>query len=306
MQNRQLILAALGCTGHVTENFVDGFLGQGIKVRLLARNPQVVAARYPAAEVITGNMMHAADVARVMQGADAALLVTPMGVRGDTSVEPRAVVAAVEGVRATKLPHLILVSSIGIDQPVGLPLLDAKHAAERILATGGIAWTSMRCGSYMEDVINPQLSAIRRGIFPFPVSQDRRFTYTCQADLPRFVVQELLRPRRVLNRAFNFVAPGTYTPSDLARLMTQTSGRKVRASGKFPLLYLLTLLMPYFNWRGHRFSTIVPLLHYFDQHGYTAPGDTVGELFPKFRMTTLEEHIRGLFAASGRTREVMP
>jgi len=111
----------------------------------------------------------------------------------------------------------------------------------------------------------------------------------------RFVVQELLQTGRILNRPFNFVAPGTFTPLDLEKLMTRASGRRVRASGKFPLLYVLMLLTPYFNWRRHRFSTIIPLLWYFDRYGYTAPGDTVHDLFPEFRMTTLEEHIQGLW-----------
>lgn len=292
MTDKELTLAALGCTGHVTKIFIDGFIKQGIKLRILARNPEAVSANYPGATVIKGSMMNASDVARVMEGADAALLVTPMGVRNDTTVEPQAVAAAVEGARAAKLPHLILISSIGIDKPTGLGLLDAKHVAERRLKEGGVPWTAIRCGSYMEDVINPQLSAIKRGMFPFPVSKDKRFTYTCQEDLPRFVVQELLKPGRVLNRSFNFVTPGTFTPADLANLMTQAGGRRVRATGKFPLLYLLMLMMPVFNLMGHRFSTIVPLLQYFDKHGYTATGDTVGTLFPEFKMTTLDEHIR--------------
>lgn len=296
MTKKELTLAALGCTGQVTEIFVDGFLEQGIKVRLLARNPGAVSSRYPGAEVISGNMMSARDTARVMEGVDAAFLVTPMGICNDQSTEPQAVTAAIEGARAVQLKSLIHVSSIGIDRPTGVPLLDAKYEAERILAGGGVPWTSIRCGSYMEDVIDTRLSFIRRGYFPFPVSTDRRFTYTSQVDVPRFVVQELLQTGRVLNSSFNFVAPGTFTPLGLAKIMTQASGRKVRASGKFPLYYIFMFLKPYFHWRQHRFSTILPLIHYFDRHGYTAPGHTVADLFPDFRMTTLEEHIRRILS----------
>lgn len=239
--------------------------------------------------------MSARDTARVMEGADAAFLVTPMGIRNNKSIEPEAVTAALEGARAVNLKHLILVSSIGIDQPTGVPLLDAKHEAERILAGGGVPWTSLRCGSYIEDVIDSNLSAIKHGLFLFPVTKNRRFTYTSQVDVPRFVVQELLQTGRVLNGPFNFVAPGTYTPLDLEKMMTQASGRRVRATGKFPLYYILVLLKPYFHWSRHRYSTIIPLLSYFDRYGFTTTGDTVGDLFPEFRMTTLEEHIRGLW-----------
>lgn len=79
MTDKKLTLAAIGCSGHVGEIFVDGFLKQGINVRLLARNQEVLSARYPDAEVIKGSMMDATDVAWVMEGADADFWVTPMG-----------------------------------------------------------------------------------------------------------------------------------------------------------------------------------------------------------------------------------
>ena len=120
MTNEELTLAAIGCTGHVADIFVDGFLKQGIKTRLLARNPENMSSRYPAAEVIKGNMMNPTDAARAMQGVDAAFLVTPMGVRNDPTLEPKAVIAALEGARAAKLPHLIFVSAIGLINQPGL------------------------------------------------------------------------------------------------------------------------------------------------------------------------------------------
>lgn len=296
MTDKKFTLAAIGCSGHVAEIFVDGFLKQGINVRLLARNPEALSVRYPEVELIKGSMMNATDVAKVMEGADAAFLVTPMGICNNTSTESEAVAAAIEGAKAVRLKHLIFVAAIGIDNQTGVPLLDAKHKAERLLASSNVPWTSLRCGSYMEDVFNARLSGIKRGSFLFPVTKTRRFTYTSQVDVPRFVVQELLQTERVLNRPFNLVAPGTFTPLDLEKLMTQASGRKVKASGKFPFYYLLILLKPYFNWTRKRFATILPLIRYFDSYGYTASGDTVADLFPNFKMTTVEEHIRRLLS----------
>jgi putative NADH-flavin reductase len=75
MTNKELKLAALGCTGHVTEIFVDCFLKQGIKVCLLARNPEAISVRYRGAGVIKGTMMSTTDTARVMKDADAAFRV---------------------------------------------------------------------------------------------------------------------------------------------------------------------------------------------------------------------------------------
>jgi uncharacterized protein YbjT (DUF2867 family) len=293
MLDKPLTLAALGCTGNLSEPFVVGFLKQGIKLRLLARNPEEIASRYPEAETIKGSMMNKEDVAKAMTGVDAAFIVTPMGICNDQASEVNATAVAIEAARSVALKHLILVSAIGIDQQTGVPLLDAKHKAERLLAGGEVPWTSIRCGSYMEDVITPRIAGIRRGRFMFPVTKTRRFTYTCQGDVPRFVIQELLVNRRILNGPLNFVSPGTFTPETLAELMSIASGRRVRASGKFPMYYLFMMLKPYFHLRRHRFATLLPLVRYFDRNGFVAPGKTVEDHFPNFRMTTIEDYIRG-------------
>jgi hypothetical protein len=144
----------------------------------------------------------------------------------------------------------------------------------------------------MEDVFDPRLSAIKKGVFLFPVKKSSRFTYTPQADIPRFVVQELLIPKRVMNRGFNFVSKGTYSIREIEKLLSQIRGKRVMATGSFPLLCILIILMPYFMASNHRFSTIVPLLRYFNKYGYLDEVETVSELFPSFKITSLEEHLQ--------------
>jgi hypothetical protein len=58
---------------------------------------------------------------------------------------------------------------------------------------------------------------------------------------------------------------------------------------------LLSALQPLVHLTGHRFSSILPLVRHFDRHGCTDDGADVQELFPDFRMTTLEEHLRKLW-----------
>jgi len=292
MAGQELRLAAIGCSGKITEIFVDGFLGQGVKLRLLARDAERVARRHPAAEVVKGSMLNPRDVVPVLEGVDAAFVTTPMGLRNDKTLEVEAGRAVIEAARIAKLKHLIYVSVLGVDAPNGLSLFDAKYEVEGLLKQSGVPWTAIRCGTYMEDVFDHNLAKLKQGQFLFPVIKDRRFHYTCQADLPRFVVQELLQKNRVLNRAFNFITPGSFSIFEVEKLLTQALGKPVKASGKFPLYYMLRLMQPYFYLRNHRFSTIIPLLGWFNKYGYPAPGQSVQDLFPQFHMTTLAEHFQ--------------
>ncbi|MFI9412832.1 hypothetical protein [Nocardia gamkensis] len=54
-------------------------------------------------------------------------------------------------------------------------------------------------------------------------------------------------------------------------MLTTAAGRTAAASPRFPTYYLFLAALPYFRWRGHRFSSIVPLVRYWDSHGCAAP-----------------------------------
>ena len=299
MKTDEMTLAAVGCSGHVAEVFIDGFLKMGVKLRILARNPDALPDSYASATVIKGSMMNPEDVARVMEGADAAFVMTPMGMRNDPRSEIEAAKAVIAGAKRSQLKHLIYTSVLGADHLTGVGILDAKYEIERMLAGSGVPWTALRCGSYMEDVFDIRLALLNQGKFFFPLNKDRRFTYTSQVDVPRFVVEKLLPNGRPMNKPINFVAPGTFSLRDVERLLTEAKGSQIRTVNKFPIYYLYMSMLPLLYLRRHRFSSILPLLKYFDRCGYADHGTTVQDLFPQFHMTTVQEHFRRLWPRQG-------
>lgn len=300
MENKTKTLAALGFTGPVTMNFVNGFLNKDISLRLLTRNTQKVSERFPEAKVFEGSMMNVADVTKILEGVDAAILTTPMGVRNDNSIEIKAANTVIKSAKNVGLKHLIYISALGVDKPQGTSILDAKYEIEKQLRDSGLKYTILRCGSYMQDVFDSRLVLINNGIFLFPVLKERMFTYTSQLDIPRFVVEVLLLRETIINGPINFIEPGTYSVFQVENILSKARGKKVSATGKFPLYQILWLMQPYFYLKRHRLSTIIPLLKHFNRFGYVPSGEKVQELFPDFKMTTLEEHIHSLFIKAGK------
>lgn len=294
MENKSITLAVIGCTGHVTGLFADEFYKLGVKLRILASRPDELALKYPDAEIIKGSMMDSEDVRRVMEKADATFFCTPMGIRNRKMLEVTAGESIVEGAKKAGIKQLIYVSVLRSDKPSENSIIDAKYDVEQVISTSGIPYTAIRCGSYMEDVFAPRVSVIKRGTFLFPVNKERIFTYTPQKQIPSFVVSELLQKGKVMNGGFNFTSPCKYKITEVEQLLSKYTGKKVKATGDFPLLQILSLLMPFFNWRKHRFSSIVPLLHYFNKYGYVDGGQTTADLFPDFKMTTLEDYLKQL------------
>ncbi|MFE9324289.1 SDR family oxidoreductase [Nocardia sp. NPDC052278] len=270
MNEPRKTIAAIGCSGQVAEVFVRGLLAQGVSVRLLARDADTLARRYPEATIVAGSMMNADDVARAADGADAAFFLTPIARQNDPSTEFEAANAVIAGAKAAKLKHLIYTSALGAGRNTGVGVLDAKFEVERLLASSGIGYSVLRCGSYMEDVFDPRLDLLNKGRFLLPIDKSRHISYVSQKDVAPFIVQELVCKDRVVNGDIDFVAPRSYA-------------------------YLFLAALPYFRWRGHRLSSIIPLVRYWDSHGSVASENTVGAYAPSFHMTTLEEHLTSLF-----------
>ncbi|GAA4647451.1 NAD(P)H-binding protein [Pontixanthobacter gangjinensis] len=285
----KVTVAAIGCSGPVAHHFVEGFCEEGANLRLLARKPHKVRRRYPQAEIVQGSMMEPADVARAVDGADAVFLVTPMGLSDDPSSEIEAARLVLKGLKAAGVPHLIYTSCLGVERKHGVGILDAKHAIEQMISESGIPFSILRCGTYMEDLFDLRVELLKKGKFLFPLNKSRRFTFTSQRDVPRFVTSELLAKGRVLNDRIDLVAPGTFSISQIEVLLSEAAGFEIRAPSRFPTFHLFRALTPVFRLRKDRMSSVIPLLVHFDKHGYhskDARSDIGG-----FEATTLPAHL---------------
>ena len=298
-----ITIAAIGCSGPVAAHYIKGFAELGIQVKLLSLSEKQGLPE--GVQLVKGSMMNASDVANVLQGVDAAFLVTPMATKNQTESEIKAAKIVLEGAKEANLKHLIYTSVLGSDSLRGVGILDAKYEIEKLIKESGIPCSILRCGTYMEDVFDPRISLLNKGIYLFPIQKEARITYTCQADVPRFVVQELLKPGKTLNKSINFVREDNeFAVAQVEAMLTEVTGVTVRAVPKFPAFYLFKAALPYFNWTEHRFSSVIPLMAYFDQKSYVVDDEegsdtfSVSKEFPGFELTPLKSHLESLFPKS--------
>lgn len=289
-------VAAIGCSGPVADLFVRDFLERGVALRILARDPGSVARRHPSAEVIGGSLLNPADVTAAVAGVDAAFAITPAGTRNDISLEVAAARAIIEGARNGGLKHLIYPSVLSPDRLKGPAILDAKYYVERLLAKSGLTCTVLRCGGFLQDILGNHVDSIDRGLFPFPFPAHRRFTFTSQHDVVRYIVDALSGRPDYLGRTMDFAAPGPFTIGEVAEILGKARGAPVQLRGKFPAHYALLARLP-FDWlANHKRSSSTPLIDWFVDNDCVGSGPTVGELHPEFRMTTLEAFVPTLWA----------
>jgi uncharacterized protein YbjT (DUF2867 family) len=289
-------LTILGGTGHVGVTYINEFKNAGFRTRILARSPEPVARRFPKAEVVRGSMFEQADVAHAMQGVDAAFLITPIGGDNDPEPELKAARTAIAAAQATRLPHLVYASQVLPEQPTGVAILDAKVEIEKLLAASGVAWSSLCIGCYMDEWLGMAPGLLRLGVLLNPLSADRLFSFTCKQDVARVAI-ELVRQGRTLNGTLDVIEPTRRTLADAAALIGKTLGRKVVASGSWPLLPLMRAARPLLRRLKPVMVSKIALGSYFDAHGYVGNTKQMAAVLPGFEVTDLESYLRSAFPA---------
>lgn len=143
-----------GATGNTGSIVADTLLSQGKKVRVLVRDAaKAEALRARGAEVVVGTLDDAAVLARAFDGASGAYVLSPPDVRSDDLLAQRRATftAIASAIDAAKLPHVVLLSSIGAQHETGTGPIRAMHDAERRLSATTARATFVRAASFVEN-----------------------------------------------------------------------------------------------------------------------------------------------------------
>lgn len=289
-------IAILGGTGHVGMTYIEEFLSAGFRVRILARSPGRVRMRFSECDVAQGSMMEQGDVEHAMEGADAAFLITPIGGNNKPEPELSAARTAIAAAQATHLRHLIYASQILPARSTGVAILDAKAEIERMLEASQVPWSSLCIGCYMDEWLGMAPGLLKLGLLLNPVSASRQFSFTCKRDVARIAVK-LLQRGHALNGTLDVIEPTPRTLTDAAELIGKVLGRKVTASGRWPLLPMMRIALPLFRVFKPVMASKVILVGYFDRHGYVGNTGQMAQVLPDLEMTTLEKYLRETFKA---------
>lgn len=141
------LILLTGATGYVGGRLLPLLVKDGWRVRCLARQPERLASRVPAGvEVVPGDVLDAASVARAMQGVETAYyLVHSMGTTGDFEAQDRiaadhfAAAAHAAGVR-----RIIYLGGLGADDAGLSAHLRSRHEVGERLRAHGVPVVELR------------------------------------------------------------------------------------------------------------------------------------------------------------------
>src|SRR5215211_6349415 len=147
------MIALMGAAGNVGGKVADLLLGRGEEIPALEHVRPLDALRERGAQVVHGDGVNVDDLARLFDGAAAALVLLPDQVGRDDFVATRSAIARAisEALRSSRIGYVVVLSSVGVDRPdvPGIPA-GLRECEEQLFALEGVNVLVLRSTSYMD------------------------------------------------------------------------------------------------------------------------------------------------------------
>ncbi|HEY3592458.1 MAG TPA: NmrA family NAD(P)-binding protein, partial [Polyangiaceae bacterium] len=218
-----------GASGHTGSVAAKTLLAAGKKVRAVVRNAnkgKELAAL--GAEVFVADMTDQAALAKAFAGAEAVYLLSPpdMGAKDFVAERKALTEKQVNTVKNAKVPHVVLLSSVGAHQSEGTGPILTTHNFEQQLRASGVPSTFVRAAYFVENwaaVLHPLK---QDGVLPTFIPADKTIPMVATADIGTQIAQALLDgPRDV--RVIELAGPVDASPKDVAGLFAKILGKPV-------------------------------------------------------------------------------
>jgi uncharacterized protein YbjT (DUF2867 family) len=185
-----------GATGHVGKVVAEELLRQKQRVRVLVRTADKGASwSKQGAEVAVGSLDDHAFVTAALTGAEAFFTLLPpnYGAADFFAAQKVTADAIAAAVKASAVPHVVLLSSIGADREAGTGPIKGLHYVESALQATGVTLSAIRAASFQENVGMSLAPAKQMGIFPsFAASTDYPIPLIATKDIGALAAELML------------------------------------------------------------------------------------------------------------------
>ena len=228
------MFTVFGANGNTGSVVAGRLIDAGKKVRLVVRDPKKVAAlRSRGAEVITGDVTDASAVKSALAGAEGAyLLIPPDNTSNDLFGRGRRIVDNyLAGLTTAKVPHAVMLSSIGAQRPSGTGPIVIVHYAETTLPKAAATrFTFLRAAYFMENNLANAYPMKQDGVLPvFGGGESYPFPMVATHDIGDVAAEALLAPPAA-TQWIELSGPREYSFVDAAEAASRILGRTVKAT----------------------------------------------------------------------------
>ncbi len=219
-------------TGNIGRPLTHRLLDQGgHELILLARSPEKLKAeRARGARVVQGDLGDAASVTQATQGADALFFLCPpnFGVADHRAYYVTLAKIGADAVKANKIKHTVLLSSIGAHLSAGTGPILGLHDAEQIFAKATSGLTILRPTWFMENHLEFLDSITHMNSIFMPLSGHITLPMIATVDIAERAARVITAPAPSRPTVVSLHGPKDYSLDECARIIGRVIGKEVR------------------------------------------------------------------------------
>jgi uncharacterized protein YbjT (DUF2867 family) len=222
------VFVVLGASGHTGKVVAETLLSQKKNVRVVVRDAaKGQALKEAGADVSIADVEDGAALERAFSGAEGAYVLLPPNfsstqVRVDNDRRASIIAAAIE---AAGIPHVVMLSSIGAQQPHGTGPVLGLRDAESTFTRGRAAATFVRAAYFMENW-SGALGAVAQGVLPTFLLADKSIPLVATRDIGTAAARLLAEGGRG-TRVIELAGPREYSPRDVAAALARVVGKPI-------------------------------------------------------------------------------
>lgn len=222
------MFVVLGASGNTGKVVAETLLSQRKNVRVVVRDAAKGQAwKEAGADVSIADVEDGAALERAFRGAEGAYVLLPPNfrstqVRVDNDRRASTIAAAIE---AAGVPHVVMLSSIGAQQPHGTGPVLGLRDAEATFTRGRAAATFVRAAYFMENW-SGALFAVAQGVLPTFLLADKAIPLVATRDIGT-AAERLLAEGGSGKRVVELAGPREYSPRDVAAALARVVGKPI-------------------------------------------------------------------------------
>ncbi len=223
------MFVVLGATGHTGSAVAEALFDKKQPVRVVVRSTDKGADwKGRGADVAIASYDDVPALTKALQGAKGVYLLVPpnYGAQPWLESQKQAIDRAAEAVRASGVPHVVFLSSIGGQIAEGTGPIRAARYGEQKLGTVAKNLTILRPPYFIENWA-PVLGAAKgQGVLPTFIAAAAKIPMIATRDIGRIAAERLMaggNGRQIVE----ITGPEMYSPNDVAAALTRLLGRTV-------------------------------------------------------------------------------
>ena len=220
-----------GATGNTGAVVAQTLLDQGQPVRVIVRTAAKGESwKAKGADVAVADYQDIDAMTNALEGAAGAYFLLPPDLENERFIEEsfERAAAIVEAAKAARLPHAVILSSVGAQHADGVGPISTVANLEKLFVQASIPLTAVRPGYFLENIQDVMPVVMQEGVYPSMILPlDLKIDMVATQDIGATIAEALVNPTPEAHRVIELQGAARYSAVDIAAELSRRLDREI-------------------------------------------------------------------------------